>query len=154
MRLGRHLWALGATGVGLLAGIWLMVDPWVLAYPRPSGGWGPETLTDFWTGLAVVVVSGVTLVLYGVGVRAELEARGLVPARPRPAPAAAPVPARPAAEVNGRAAEPRPAPPAAPANLDEVLVPIATALLTDLVRRRAAQEAQGKGAGGAGGEGA
>lgn len=149
MRLGRHLSALAATTLALLAGIWLMLAPWVLGYPRPAGAWGSETLTDFWSGLGIVVVAAVTLVLYGAGLTADLRRAGVIAPRAAPAP-----PLVGEASLNGMnavngvggaAARPPiqgtgPSDPAggATADFEELLVPLATALLSDLVKRRGA----------------
>lgn len=146
MRLGRHLSALAATTLALLAGIWLMLAPWVLGYPRPAGAWGSETLTDFWSGLGILVVAAVTLVLYGAGLTADLRRAGVL--APRPAP---PPPLVGEASLNGvngvgRAAARPPIQAMGPGDptgggtgdFEELLVPLATALLSDLVKRRSA----------------
>jgi hypothetical protein len=156
VRLGRHLCAIAATAVAGLCGVWLMVSPWTLGLPQPGSGWGGAVLTDFWTGLGVVVVSALTMALYGGTLAAALRRAGLLP-RPERRPvleAEEPTPA----EANGHAdglgralpeAAPRPAPAAAgSANLDDILMPIATALLSDLVQRRAAQGAAQRAEGG------
>jgi len=183
LRLGRHLSAFAATAVSLLAGIWLLVAPWVLDYPQPSGGWGRPTLIDFWTGVGVVAVSSATLILYAATLSGAMRRMGVVPAQTRAARrqhradgrragrGRSGTPAPEAATPSGRVApgavavppgavrsapEPAPAggPPASvaaaapdpaspPASVDDVLVPLATALLADLVRRRMADAGDG-----------
>lgn len=139
MRVGRFVSAIAATMIALLAGIWLMVAPWLLGYPRPTAAWGDPVLIDFWTGVAVIVLAALALTAYG-----RVSARALKPV-------GAHVRARHADEVSatvarveetppaGNAAEPPRAAPApqvpASAELDDILVPIATALLSDLAKR-------------------
>lgn len=114
--------------------------------------------TDFWSGAVVLFLSALGFVGYGRGIRRELRpARLATPAEQGPdAPGrrrgGAVVPTS-AAPPHGQAAggtEPSQAPPRA--DLDDVLVPIATALLSDLVQRgeqRGGQSGQsGEGGGG------
>lgn len=166
MRLGRHLSALAATGLAGICGVWLMVGPWTLGYPQPAGAWGSAVLLDFWTGLGVVLVASVTLIVYSGALAGALRAAGLIEERPRPRPvleegaAANGLAEAPAAaaepDTNGTPRAPqavRPAGATAAAggvNLDEMLVPIATALLSDLVARRAVPPAPERSAGGEG----
>lgn len=154
LRLGRHLSAFAATGLALLTGVWLLVSPWVLDYPRPASAWGAPTLIAFWTGAGVVAVSAVTLLLYAATLAAALRRlAGAAAARPAPAVVGSRAARRhrarsaaAAAPPRGVAAEDRADSEAAArpvANVDEVLVPLATALLADLVRRRSAAGGQG-----------
>ncbi len=161
MRVGRYVSALAATSVAVAAGIWLLVAPWVLSYPQQASGWGPQVLTDFWTGMAVLVLAFLALALYGGTAARALRApvasaATAAVAEPTGDEDAAPVPEAMPAQ-NGAAHEPAAPPPVAPApapatasgTLDDMLVPIATALLSDLVKRRAAAS----GGGNTGGEG-
>ena len=131
MRVGRLVSAIAATTVAFLCGVWLMVAPWILGYPRPASGWGDQVRTDFWTGVAVVFLSGLGFVWYGLGIR-----RALQPAAPptERAGGGAPTP-----EVSGRGGLPAASPTQLHvppgADLEDILVPIATALLSDLVQR-------------------
>lgn len=143
VRLGRHLSALAATGIALLAGIWLMVAPWVLGYPQPVSAWGAETLTDFWSGLGIAAVAVISLMLYGGALSAELRRAGVVIAPP-------PRPASPDASLDGLApgdarataqrVDGQQGAGATAGDLDQILLPMATALLADLVKRRAGAE--------------
>ncbi len=174
LRFGRHLCAFAVTAVALLAGVWLMMAPWVLWYPRPAGGWGAPTLIDFWTGVAVVTLSGVTALLYAAALRDALRCACLVPGHTRGsrrqrragrrslrvADVPSPPPDAPNAgsdlisEIREASGSGRVSPPAVagrnedavlPVRVDDVLVPLATALLADLARRRMADAGDGAG---------
>lgn len=162
MRLASHVCALAATVLALLAGAWLTVSPWVLGVPQPAAGWGAQTLTDFWTGLGVTLAAGITLALYGGSLAAAVRRAGVVAA---PSPRSLGSAARPdrgagsspasgqasgdgagarneLAALTGAGAAPAagtapPAPHPGAVDLDDVLVPLAAALLSDLVQRRA-----------------
>ena len=47
--------------LGLAAGVWVFVSPWVLGYPRPAG-WTAAVWTSVWVGAVVTLVSAVSLV--------------------------------------------------------------------------------------------
>ena len=47
--------------LGLAAGVWVFVSPWVLGYPRPAG-WTTAVWTSVWAGAVVTVVSAISLV--------------------------------------------------------------------------------------------
>ena len=144
MRLGQYVSGFLASGVALLAGGWLMLAPWWLGYPRPAaGGWGAAVLTGFWTGLGVIVVAGAAVAVYAGSLAEALRRAGVIASRPRRALTDDGV----ASVGDGQAfsaarAQPEPAVPdgvrgpASVANLDELLVPVATALLRDLARRQ------------------
>ncbi len=113
MRLARRAIGLGVSTLSLLAGFWLIAAPWLLGYQAGiASGWSGVTLTQFWTGIGVVVASALTLWGYAaalvVDVRGGIEeaaglpaeaARGEV-ARPREAEATVGAP------VSAGAAEP------------------------------------------------
>jgi hypothetical protein len=152
MRLGRHLSALATTVVALGAGMWVMLAPWVLGYPEPAGGWGGQVLNDFWTGLGIVAFAGLALGLYGATLGAELRRTGvLAPSPPRRASPEAAGDGALAASNGEWAAAHALAPDAARAedgaplraDLDDLLVPLARVLLSDLVQRRGRQPAGG-----------
>ena len=49
--------------IGLCAGVWLVVAPWVVGFPHGhQGGWGAGTWSSVWAGAIVVGASGVALV--------------------------------------------------------------------------------------------
>jgi hypothetical protein len=118
-----------------------MAAPWVLGYPRAAGGWGNEVLTDFWTGAAVVMVSALGFLGYGSSIRRALRPTTAQAAHVSPPEA----PPAPAPQRDSAPEAPAPSPQLTPArspvqvqpgaDLDDILVPIATALLSDLAKR-------------------
>jgi len=59
--LGRGLPLAVLFVLGLAAGAWIFVSPWVLDYPTQAG-WTAAVWTSVWAGAAVTVVSAVSLV--------------------------------------------------------------------------------------------
>ncbi|HKH58754.1 MAG TPA: hypothetical protein VKA20_09485 [Rubrobacter sp.] len=119
-------YVIGATGalLGALAGVWLMLAPFALAYQGSGADWADPTYVDFWTGLPLLVVSLVGSILYISGLVEELRRRGIV-RRPYAAPAGQP-------QAQG--------PPQANAsnqdnNMEQVLLPLVTAMLKDMQER-------------------
>jgi len=47
--------------VGLGAGIWVFVSPWVLGYPS-SSGWSASVWTSVWAGAVLTVASALSIV--------------------------------------------------------------------------------------------
>src|SRR5215212_11674977 len=84
-------YVIGATGalLGALAGVWLMLAPFALAYQNSGADWADPTYVDFWTGLPLLVVSLVGLILYVSGLVEELRRRGIM-RRPYAEPAGQP----------------------------------------------------------------
>ena len=70
-------YVIGATGalLGALAGAWLMLAPFALAYQNSGANWADPTFVDFWTGLPLLVVSVAGLILYVSGLVEELRRR-------------------------------------------------------------------------------
>jgi hypothetical protein len=116
-------YVIGATGalLGTLVGAWLMLAPFALAYQGSGADWADPTYVDFWTGLPLAVISVVGLILYISGLVEELRRRGIM-SRPYSAPAGQ-VPAAPA-EATG-----------SENNLEQVLLPLVTAMLKDMQER-------------------
>ena len=114
----------GATGalLGALIGTWLMLAPFALAYQGSGADWADPTYVDFWTGLPLAVISVVGLILYISGLVEELRRRGIMP-RPYAAPAGQ-APATPAADATG-----------SENNMEQVLLPLVTAMLKDMQER-------------------
>jgi hypothetical protein len=48
--------------VGLLAGVWIAIAPWVMGYPQPSASWTASELSCIVAGAVVVAVSAACLV--------------------------------------------------------------------------------------------
>jgi hypothetical protein len=119
-------YVIGATGalLGALAGAWLMLAPFALAYQNSGANWADPTFVDFWTGLPLLVVSVVGVILYVSGLVEELRRRGIM--------------RRPYAEPAGQPQAPG-EPPAADAgsenNMEQVLLPLVTAMLKDMQER-------------------
>jgi ABC-type amino acid transport system permease subunit len=80
-------YVIGAVGalLGVLAGAWLMLTPFALAYQNSGADWAEPTYVDFWTGLPLLV----GLILYVSGLVEELRRRGIM-RRPYAEPAGQP----------------------------------------------------------------
>jgi hypothetical protein len=120
-------YVIGATGalLGALVGAWLMLAPFALAYQGSGAGWADPTYVDFWTGLPLAVIFVVGLILYISGLIEELRRRGIM-RRPYAAPAG-PVPGTPAADASEN-------------NMEQVLLPLVTAMLKDMQERDRAHQ--------------
>jgi hypothetical protein len=54
--------------LGLLAGVWIAIAPWVLGYPQPArGGWSASQLSSVVAGALVIAASGTSLVAVVTG---------------------------------------------------------------------------------------
>ena len=121
----------GATGalLGALAGAWLMLAPFALAYQNSGANWADPTFVDFWTGLPLLIVSLVGVILYVSGLVEELRRRGIM-RRPYAEPAGQPqAPGEPAAADSG-----------SENNVEQVLLPLVTAMLKDMQERDRGRE--------------
>lgn len=49
--------------IGLGAGIWTFIAPWVMSYPTTNGAWTSSTWAAEWVGAVVTVASGLGLVI-------------------------------------------------------------------------------------------
>src|ERR687889_460580 len=120
-------YVIGAVGalLGALAGAWLMLAPFALAYQNSGADWADPTYVDFWTGLPFLVVSLAGVVLYVLGLVEELRQRGIM-RRPYVAtPAEQPqVPGGPPDNASG-----------AENNMEQILLPLVTAMLKDMQER-------------------
>jgi hypothetical protein len=119
-------YVIGAIGalLGALAGVWLMLAPFALAYQGSGADWADPTYVDFWTGLPLLVVSVAGSILYVSGLVEELRRRGIM-RRPYAAPAGQPqAPGLPQGNASG-----------AENNMEEVLLPLVTAMLKDMQER-------------------
>ena len=110
-------YVIGAFGalLGALGGAWLMLAPFALAYQPSGADWTDPTYTDFWTGLPLLVISLIGLVAYALGLVGELRRR----------------------EIIERRAEPQAAgvPSGSQDNMEQVLLPLLTAMLKDMQDR-------------------
>jgi hypothetical protein len=119
-------YVIGAIGalLGALAGVWLMLAPFALAYQGSGADWADPTYVDFWTGLPLLVVSVAGSILYVSGLVEELRRRGIM-RRPYAAPAGQlQAPGPPQGNASG-----------AENNMEEVLLPLVTAMLKDMQER-------------------
>ena len=119
-------YVIGATGalLGALAGAWLMLAPFALAYQSSGADWADPTFVDFWTGLPLLIVSLVGVILYVSGMVEELRRRGIM-RRPYAEPAGQPQ-APVEASDNASGTE---------NNMEQVLLPLVTAMLKDMQDR-------------------
>ena len=117
---------IGAMGalLGVLAGAWLMLAPFALAYQNSGADWADPTFVDFWTGLPLLIVSVVGVILYVSGLVEELRRRGIM-RRPYAEPAG-----QPQASV-----EPSNGATGSDNNMEQVLLPLVTAMLKDMQER-------------------
>ena len=135
--IGRHLWGIAASLVTGLAGAWLMVAPFAIGYQN-GGSWTDATKNDFWTGLAVVILSVIGIVLFSLSVVGDLRAAGVLKPRQQP------VPQMPAWVGQPAAAAPQSAAPAAAGSpyhdeLERTMALLATTLAAELAERRQAR---------------
>jgi hypothetical protein len=124
-------YVIGATGalLGALAGAWLMLAPFALAYQGSGADWADPTFVDFWTGLPLLIVSVVGVILYVSGLVEELRRRGIM-RRPYAEPAGQPqAPGEPADNASG-----------SENNMEQVLLPLVTAMLKDMQERDRGRE--------------
>jgi hypothetical protein len=123
----------GALG-GMLAGGWLMLAPFALAYQPSGAAWANPTYTDFWSGLAILVVSLFGLLMYVLGLVGELRRQGIIE-RPRTPEAqqvqAAGIPA--VGETQAGSA----------ADVEQILLPLVNAMLEDMQDQRRRREGNG-----------
>ena len=119
-------YVIGATGalLGALAGAWLMLAPFALAYQSSGADWADPTFVDFWTGLPLLIISVVGVILYVSGLVEELRRRGIM-RRPYAEPAGQP-------QTTG---EPSDNAPGSENNMEQVLLPLVTAMLKDMQER-------------------
>jgi hypothetical protein len=119
-------YVIGAVGalLGVLAGAWLMLAPFALAYQNSGADWADPTYVDFWTGLPLLVVSLVGLILYVSGLVEELRRRGIM-RRPYAEPAGQPqAPGEPSDDASG-----------SENNMEQILLSLLTAMLKDMQER-------------------
>ncbi len=115
-------YVIGAFGalLGALGGAWLMLDPFALAYQPSGADWTDPTYADFWTGLPLLVISLVGMVAYVLGLVGELRRRGIIERRAEPQ----------AAGLQATNAQG-----GSQGNMEQVLLPLLTAMLKDMQDR-------------------
>jgi hypothetical protein len=129
----------GALG-GMLVGGWLMLAPFALAYQLSGAGWGDPTYTDFWSGLAILVISLIGLIAYVLGLVRELRRRGIIEERREETPQVqqAQVAGTPVAPTGGET------PTGSGDNIEQILLPLVTAMLKDMQEDQRRREENGE----------
>ena len=125
--------AVGALG-GMLAGAWLMLAPFALAYQPSGAAWADPTYTDFWSGLAILVVSLIGLLMYVLGLVEELRRRGIIERREESEAQQVQAAGMPA--VGGTQ-------PGSSADVEQILLPLVNAMLEDMQDQRRRREENG-----------
>jgi heme exporter protein D len=121
----------GALG-GALIGAWLMLAPFALAYQPSGADWADPTKTDFWTGLAILVISLVGLVMYAVGLIGELRRRGIIEQRKE----APQEDQQTAQQVQAAGMPAGGGTQAGSGDMEQILLPLVTAMLKDMQDQR------------------
>jgi hypothetical protein len=111
---------------GMLVGAWLMLAPTALAYQPSGADWVDATYTDFWSGVAILVISLIGLIAYALGLAGELRRRGIIERRETPQAQQAQATTTP---TGGEA-------PGGSGDLEQILLPLVTAMLKDMQDRR------------------
>ena len=119
----KHLFGITVAFLTLLAGIWLVVAPFALAYQPAGADWADPTYVDVWTGVVLAVVSLAGGAAHTGNLIGELRRRGVV------------APKRTAWQA-------QPAPQPSQASLERMLAPLAAAMLKDLQKGEDTQQLQ------------
>lgn len=136
MHAGRHLAGLFTSVLSLLGGLWLLLGAWVLGLVPRSGPWPAPAVLNVVSGAGVTLAAIVALLLYGRSLAADLSDRvgaplapidHLPPRRRRNRRAAGPAPTAPS---------PGQAPDKPREDVEDLLLPIASAVLSDVVGQR------------------
>ena len=127
----KYLIGMVGALAGMLVGGWLMLAPFALAYQPSGAGWADPTYTDFWSGVAILVVSLVGLIVYAVGLVGELRSRGIIEER-REEPEAQQVQAAGMPAVGGAQS--------GSGDIEQILLPLVTAMLKDMQDQRHREE--------------
>lgn len=122
----------GALG-GMLVGAWLVLAPFALAYQTSGAEWVAPTYIDFWSGLAILVISLFGLVMYVVGLTGELRRRGIIQAREAPEAQQVQAAGMPATQAGG-------ADQVGSKDIEQILLPLVTAMLKDMQDQRQREE--------------
>ena len=122
----------GALG-GMFAGAWLILAPFALAYQPSEAEWVDPTYVDFWTGLALLVISLFGLVMYIVGLTGELRRRGIIEAREVPEAQQVQAAGMPVTQAGG-------VDQVGSKDIEQILLPLVTAMLKDMQDQRQREE--------------
>ncbi len=123
-------YVIGIVGalLGLLGGLWLMLAPFAQGYQLSGANWADATKADFWTGIALVIISVGGIVLYTLALVEELRSRGIIERRVKPQPQQ-PQEAAPQAASQG--------------NIEQMLVPLLNEMLKDMQEQRQRRNGEG-----------
>lgn len=124
----RRLVGAAASGIAVLAGLWLVLAPFALGIQRKDVDWTDQTWTDVATGGGLVLLGVIGVAASAAALSQHLLETGLVKPRLRHAPAPEPAPADtrpPAQEPEGTDGE-----------LKALLGPLVSALAQDMERDR------------------
>ena len=123
----KYLIGMVGALAGMLIGGWLMLAPFALAYQPSGADWANPTYIDFWSGLAIVVVSLIGLIMYVAGLFGELRRRGIIERREEVPEAqqaqAAGMPVSSGTQVGS-------------GEIEQILLPLVTAMLKDMQEQR------------------
>ena len=128
---------IGALG-GMLVGGWLMLAPFALAYQSSGADWADPTYTDFWSGMAILVISLIGLASYVLGLLAELRRRGIIEERIEPPQLQQAQAATPVVPIRGET------PTGGGKNVEQILLPLVTAMLKDMQEDQRRREEKGE----------
>ena len=120
----------GALAVMLIGG-WLMLAPFALAYQPSGADWANPTYIDFWSGLAIVVVSLIGLIMHVAGLFGELRRRGIIERREE-------VPEAQQAQATGMSVGSGTQ--VGSGEIEQILLPLVTAMLKDMQEQRRREE--------------
>ncbi len=124
----KYLIGMVGALAGMLVGGWLMLAPFALAYQSSGADWANPTYTDFWSGLEILALSLIGLVMYVLGLVGELRRRGIIEERVETSPQLqqAQAAGAPAVPTGGET------PAASGDNVEQILLPLVTAMLKDM----------------------
>jgi hypothetical protein len=123
----KYLIGMVGALAGMLIGGWLMLAPFALAYQSSGAEWADPTYTDFWSGLAILVISLIGLIMYVLGLFGELRRRGII--EPREEVPEAQAASMPVGGTQGGSGE-----------IEQILLPLVTAMLKDMQDQQKREE--------------
>ncbi len=126
----KYLIGMFGALAGMLIGAWLMLAPFALAYQPSGADWADPTLTDFWSGVAILVISLVGLLLYALGLAEELRRQGIIERKETPEAQQVQAAGMPAASGTQ----------AGSGDIEQILLPLVTAMLKDMQDQRQREE--------------
>lgn len=129
----KYVWPMATSAVVVVAGMALLI--WPFALHTNVGGWTHATMSDFWSGIGLVVLGLISLMAWYGGLRKELVSLGVMEEKSKAVDASRP--------------EEFSVPRGNDDNLDQLLRPLAETVLRDLTEQLAAKEGHRSGGGNA-----